>query len=47
MIKLCEINDDIALRKVLSSSKLSERFCNYIYDCEMDYISDKNRLFPA
>lgn len=47
MIKLCEINDDIALRKVLSSSKLSERFSNYIYDCEMDYISDKIDCFPS
>lgn len=46
-MKLCEINDDIALRKVLSSSKLSERFYEYIYNCEMDYVSDKLDCFPS
>lgn len=47
MIKLCDINDDIALRKILSSPKLSRRFDEYINDCEMDYIDDKLSCFPS
>ena len=47
MKRLNELTDSEALNYFLASKTLSRRFYEYIYECEMDYITEKLACFPS
>lgn len=42
-----ELSDQESLLYILASKTLSRRFNDYIYECEMDYITEKLACFPS